>query len=368
MQLENRFYTSTEVAQILGVSLRSVYRYLEEGKLKADVKTATNRHRFTRQNILDFLYPQGYDPRLLEAPAIDISSAPVPIATSLPGNYMHSPYGMHPNYSNQSMNPQMYQPYGGHMYPYQQYPMNTPQQNMVNPNMSHGYMPSTLPNDSIGSATPPAPSSNIAPTVDIPAVPVSTPTEVVPEPVVEQPTNEIDWLAKFKEASAKYQSEKVPESLPSAETPVDIPIATAAVPPVVSEAVVQEEPEHTESTYYYRSGVGGLKDIAQTLDKVSKKSDIPYAFTLSAGLSLHKPIKPFSLLHAYVRRADLSLFETSLQLTPNDPESAQLCLLVADGTDALSTKHELHGLSVVSNTRLKHDLINSGETELAKEM
>src|SRR3989304_4428794 len=59
MNLEEKLYTSTEVADILGVSLRSVYRYMEEYKLKADVKTATGRHRFTKQNILDFLYPEG---------------------------------------------------------------------------------------------------------------------------------------------------------------------------------------------------------------------------------------------------------------------------------------------------------------------
>ena len=56
MDLEDRLYSSTEVADILGVSLRSVYRYLEDGDLKAEVKTATGRHRFTRQDILNFLY------------------------------------------------------------------------------------------------------------------------------------------------------------------------------------------------------------------------------------------------------------------------------------------------------------------------
>jgi excisionase family DNA binding protein len=59
MNLEEKLYTSTEVADILGVSLRSVYRYLDEGKIQAEVKTATGRHRFTKQNIMDFLYPQG---------------------------------------------------------------------------------------------------------------------------------------------------------------------------------------------------------------------------------------------------------------------------------------------------------------------
>src|SRR3990170_981343 len=59
IQLEDKLYTSTEVADILGVSLRSVYRYLEEDKLTAEVKTATGRHRFSKKNILDFLYPNG---------------------------------------------------------------------------------------------------------------------------------------------------------------------------------------------------------------------------------------------------------------------------------------------------------------------
>jgi len=32
MNIEEKLYTSTEVAEVLGVSLRSVYRYLEQGK------------------------------------------------------------------------------------------------------------------------------------------------------------------------------------------------------------------------------------------------------------------------------------------------------------------------------------------------
>ncbi len=59
IDLKDRLYTSSEVAEILGVSLRSVYRYLEEGKLDADIKTATGRHRFSKKNILDFLQPGG---------------------------------------------------------------------------------------------------------------------------------------------------------------------------------------------------------------------------------------------------------------------------------------------------------------------
>jgi len=59
MNIEEKLYTSTEVAEVLGVSLRSVYRYLEQGKLEAEIKTATGRLRFTKKNITDFLYPSG---------------------------------------------------------------------------------------------------------------------------------------------------------------------------------------------------------------------------------------------------------------------------------------------------------------------
>ncbi|MFA5776153.1 MAG: helix-turn-helix domain-containing protein, partial [Patescibacteria group bacterium] len=57
-----KLYTSTEVAQILGVSLRSIYRYLDENKIQAAVKTATGRHRFTKENINDFLHPSVQRP------------------------------------------------------------------------------------------------------------------------------------------------------------------------------------------------------------------------------------------------------------------------------------------------------------------
>jgi transcriptional antiterminator len=38
IKLENKLYSSTEVAEILGVSLRSVYRYLEEGSFMLKLK------------------------------------------------------------------------------------------------------------------------------------------------------------------------------------------------------------------------------------------------------------------------------------------------------------------------------------------
>ena len=52
--LEDKLYTSTQVSEILGVSLRTLYRYMEDGKI-GSMRTASGRHRFTKDQILDFL-------------------------------------------------------------------------------------------------------------------------------------------------------------------------------------------------------------------------------------------------------------------------------------------------------------------------
>ena len=118
------------------------------------------------------------------------------------------------------------------------------------------------------------------------------------------------------------------------------------------------EKEEESNMFYYRSSLGGLKDIAQTLDKSAKEASLDYAFTLNAGLSLHKPIKPFSLLHAYVRPNDLNYFEKLLALTPSDSSSAQLCLMTADNDVIFRNRESLHGLSVVAKGQLRKDVEN----------
>ena len=54
LELKDKLYTSTQVADILGVSLRTLYRYMEDVKIKS-MRTASGRHRFTKDQILEFL-------------------------------------------------------------------------------------------------------------------------------------------------------------------------------------------------------------------------------------------------------------------------------------------------------------------------
>jgi excisionase family DNA binding protein len=282
IKLENKLYSSTEVAEILGVSLRSVYRYLEEGKLTAEVKTATGRHRFTRQNIVDFLYPGGLPEgeKLPEKPITASEDVQIPTPTSQPEDKIQ---------------------------------------------------------EDVAKAPP-------QPVVEEPAIKAET-QKVEPEKEEDQ----VDWLAKFREAAKKFEE------------------ATEEVSGLTS-TPQEEKKEETPKTemMYYRSRLGGLKDIAQNIDKTSRNSGLDYAFTLNAGLSLYKPINPFSLLHVYVRSKDRDFFERILALTPTDETNAQLCMITSDEDSLYTTSDEMHGLKVVDKKKLIED-ISKYKEELLKE-
>lgn len=297
IKIENKLYSSTEVAEILGVSLRSVYRYLEENKLQAEVKTATGRHRFTRQNIVDFLYPSGVpeeesfaEPRTM--PAKTISEVKVSVET----------------------------------------PVEQPVQEVVEEPKAE-----------------PVSEEVKEPELQVPVAPQPK-MEVETQKIdVEKEDDQVDWLAKFREAAKKFEENT--EQFSGLGT-VD--------------QVVEEEVAPKKEMVYYRSRLGGLKDVAQNIDKTSRNSGLDYAFTLNAGLSLYKPINPFSVLHVYVRPKDKDFFERILALTPSDEANAQLCIISSDENVIYSTADEMHGLKVVGKKRLIEDISEMKE-ELLKE-
>ncbi len=343
MKLEDRLYTSTEVADILGVSLRSVYRYLEEDKLVADIKTATGRHRFSKDNIISFLHPQDVARGKAKV------EVEVEASTELPTD--------------------------------------------------------AVSEDKVADASPATQPAE--PAVEQ-AVVAAEQVQSKVQPSAEKETDTtdessaVDWLTKFREAASKAKKEAQdqdqvpqkpqeptpkPEAAPKAEPkaePSPAPVASetfsglaefppkkASEQPESKEAVpapaAPEKDESASAELYYRSSLGGLKDIALNLDKVSRKSELDYAFSLQAGLSLHKPIKPFSMLHAYVREDEVPFFEKMLDLTASDDANAQLCLVPNADPKVFATRKEMHGLHVVSDSRLKEDLIASGDNYLIKE-
>ncbi len=291
MNLEDRFYTSTEVAEILGVSLRSVYRYLEEDKLQAEVKTATGRHRFTKKNILDFLYPNK-----------DNISQPV--------------------------------------------------SRTVESNASTG-----VDNPSDTYTEPEA-----APIINQTAIDEEEVEEDLDEPAEEPQEEEVDWLAKFRAAAEKHrlEAQMAEESKPASRESLSS-LASE------EEEEVEKEPEKpAQNEYYYKSNVGGLKELAQYINKSARNSNVPYAFTMNAGLSLHKMIRPFSILHIYVKPEDKEFFEKALELTESNASSAQLGIFIDNG-HVIENRKEIHGLYVVNDVQLRKDLLENGEVDLASE-
>jgi len=276
MQLEDRFYTSTEVADILGVSLRSIYRYLDENRLDAEVKTATGRHRFTKKNIMDFLYPA--DTATKVEVADKVKEAPV-----------------------------------------------------------------------------------IEPVVVKPEIKET-------EEKVNEEDESVDWLAKFRIAAERHKREAEKDVIVEESPTQSVSDLTDMIGlPAQAGSNIEVESESLKFNFY-RSGVGGLKDIAQNIDKSARKASVDYAFTMSAGLSLHKPIKPFSLIHSYVKSGEKDFFERMLQLTTAPEGTAQVCLIVSDDASVYANRKEMHGLYVVSNEQLKKDLMDNGEMELSKEL
>jgi hypothetical protein len=288
IKLDDKLYTSTEVAVILGVSLRSVYRYIEENKLVPEVKTATGRHRFTKQNIIDFLYPEGTEG----------------------GNNMNQEDERKPVQAQTKK---------------AKIEKKVTEEEEVQPIIKEKETPKR----------------------------VEIEKEEEKEEVVEKTEEPVDWLSKFREAARKFEEESA-EKEERKE-----PVAPRQEVPSIKEKftkLVEEEVQEKQAKYFYRSRLGGLKDIAQNIDKASKNSGLDYAFTMNAGLSLHSPIKPFSLLHVYVRAKDKDFFERILMLTPTDEENAQLCMLSSEDNKIYNTSMTVHGLSVVSKEKLLSDI------------
>jgi len=306
MNIEEKLYTSTEVAEVLGVSLRSVYRYLEQGKLGAEIKTATGRLRFTKKNITDFLYPGGVTGTQAMSKTVSDSLA----RASEQGQGATTEKVIKDMISHEEVSP--------------------------------GTIAQVAKPEDISAGAIKAEITQPAPVKVVEASPAPEPKpeqEPKPEPKQEP---EIDWLSKFEQVPSKTPA----SGKPSVETDSVSSLASAT----------EEEKPSEISFKYYKSMLGGLKEIAQNIDKVGRKSGVDYAFTLYAGLSLDKPLKkPFSVLNVYVSPSTEPLFKRMLQLEETDASNGQLCLMFTDDTAIFANKVEKHGLFVVSSDQLVED-------------
>lgn len=448
IDLKDRLYTSSEVAEILGVSLRSVYRYLEEGKLDADIKTATGRHRFSKKNILDFLRPSenrisenkntaNYTSedsseldKLLDLPALNKASVDKSkdelddfdfdfdeefFKSLEKGNYNES-NGAQPFDSPSKVKDG----------DYQDDDLEKLLREFEEQELLQATTPDKSPLEKESTQSDDDELSNLLKSLELDIQESTTQNETqvkkdnifddfdfdfdldfdkkeVPiqeiayrvenkhsDPIETEDEEEDNWLERFRKAAEKNTVKKETkldandgnsnfgnifdkhnldvffDKPQNEQASSPISSITGLGPSSVREESLEEEEGKYE--YHYTSTLGGLKEIAQTIDKVSKKFDIDYAFTLSAGLSLHKPIAPFSTIHLYVREKDLEIYEDYLKLTPSSETNSAVCLITQDTNEVFRDCYDLHGLNVVSNVQLRSDLIDKGLDKLAREI
>jgi hypothetical protein len=364
LELQDRLYTSTEVADILGVSLRSVYRYLEENKLHAEVKTATGRHRFTKKNILDFLYPEGVPQtkttaaqkivpdtkRDDEIKVSDVGSDQVEVKVASEAVHQET-VSTKVEDTKTSMEDEE---------PIDWLAKFREAAKKFKEEEEQKGTEETVVTSQTEAEVVPQPMPQPAPAVE--PVPVKYSEE--PAFAAKSKTGEkVSDLAQPEEP----KEEPVTAAPQPAVAPQPAPAAPSAAAPPTPQPAPQPAPEPEFKVYYYKSDLGGLKDIAQNIDKGARSSKNDYAFTMSAGLSLFKPIKPFSLLHVYVRPEDREHYEKQLKLNPATEDDAQLCLILSKDNKIFSSKIEMHGLFVVSKIQLIKDIDRFGDSELVSE-
>src|SRR3989344_5417204 len=58
--LEEKLYTSEETAGLLGITPRTLYRYIKDKYIEPETRTKSGTYRFTRTHIYKYLYPDKY--------------------------------------------------------------------------------------------------------------------------------------------------------------------------------------------------------------------------------------------------------------------------------------------------------------------
>jgi|GEM_PF-2089966 len=280
MELQDRFYSAPEVAQILGVTLRSLYRYIDSGKLEA-FKTAGGQLRFTKESIIKFMGPsikkEPVEPRYFGEDTV--ARRPVAIRRPLPGR--------------------------------QDLPSS---QEVEEPSVTeteeyHPVTPKTLP--------PRTPFASRR-AVFTPWVAAEEEQAPVRRPLPPPRTPFASRRAVFTPRVAA-EEEQAPVRRP-------LPRATSIFE---EEVEGKEELEGLErprgrveavkkpkQQLLYASSIKDLRLLAQKIQKSCTNAHVPYALTGYAGMSLYQEMPPFSTIELYVRLDDLSFFENALQATP----------------------------------------------------
>lgn len=373
--LENKLYTSDETASVIGVTSRTLYRYVKSGEISPETKTKSGTYRFIRDEIYKYLYPDNFKEVLEQVKMVEQEST----------SYSSS--------GNEALNTSS----------------QTQAQSLNQHLPAQSSTKITQPNNLVGDTVDSAPLSSI--TEESPAPTVNN---VAPTQPLTADSEELDLDKELQNLEKDLSGMNIPSGLndPVVSLP-DTPVASASSPAsivntsqnVVSApaqssipspaTVVTEESlntidgiseispldlntnptvgdpsvSSTEDPWNYYLGEGmGLLDIAKKLNDLSKETGRKYAATMYGGLSLHKDIDEFFTIHFYVETEDLNWWVEQLSLKPSDKEKANICLIPSSDTNIFKDAYKLRGLFVASDQKLIEDLMKHGEKELAKSL
>lgn len=323
IELKDKLYTSTQVADILGVSLRTLYRYMEDGKIQS-MRTASGRHRFTKDQILDFLNAGGFggaNPMASNVGNVtDNQNKNIEVETKpVPDNVFTSPFV-------------------------------STNEGVLNSNKT----------------------SEVSETPEVPGM--DWLKEEAPERPVMRPFQSQDLRGPtFNEIESKSVVPEAPQVVANnnpfssqsmnAESKQDVPV----IDTFVIEAKNESLDLNDVNVRYYKSDYSDLIELARKVKDTAMSKDLEYAFTLFAGLSLHFSIKPFTKLHFYANPEDMQIWKSELRLTPvQNREDANIGVLVNTDIVFVPSK-EIGSFKVVDDKVLMRDLTNRNEEDLVKQ-
>ncbi|NCT55593.1 helix-turn-helix domain-containing protein [bacterium] len=371
--LANKLYTSDETADVIGVTSRTLYRYVKNGEISPETKTKSGTYRFVREEIYKYLYPDNFKEILEQVKLVEQESTKY----STPGN---TAFDMPTQTRAQDISQHL------------------PAQSSTN---------NTQPNNLVGDDVDSAPLS-----LNKEESPAPTPinTEVPPleeEIDLDKELKDLEKdltanisapapaTANFNENPNTYNSDTsqnlktVVEPELSAPAPAQSSNTNDSVSPLEESKSINSgstensnnntnnpSPLTTENSgsstgepwnYYSNEGLG-LLEIAKKLNDLSKETGRKYAATMYGGLSLHQDIDEFFTIHFYVESEDLNWWIEQLGLKSSEKEKANVCLIASSDTNIFKDAYKLRGLFVASDQKLIEDLMKNGEKELAKSL
>lgn len=335
---------------------------MEDEKIES-MRTASGRHRFTKDQILDFLSAGG----------VDVGQ--IGDSSQIPSTPPSSPGG----FSKNSVVPQgepAVSPVASPVAGAQEAPVPNPghQQetpvanNVVADNFSAPVqpqpadVPSSFTEDVMQS---PSPVTNEVSDFASSSV-EDTPKQDVQSPVAPQTeTSSANAHGEFETPQVlNSQSQEQVKEFPQGQTqqqPVEMPVE-----PAIEEEEVKSV-DMPANVRMFKSDYTDLIELARKIKDSSVAKDMEYAFTVYAGLSLHFLIKPFTCLNFYVNPEDLQVWKNELRLTAvQNPSEANVGILINTDIVFVPTR-EIGGFKVVEDKVLMRDLSDHNEEELVRQ-